>query len=98
MIPSVLDTFKMQCPYGIRADDVIRMVRISPHGAKDGLCIAAQLATVLGYVHSRSLAHVDLHHGLIMLTSMLPETLVSGRAALEIMLGKTKSRLPLPIR
>lgn len=78
MIPSILDRFNVQGPNGNHACLVTSPARMSLIEAKSeswiGLfqidvarALAAQLATVIRYMHSEGFVHGDLHRGNILL-------------------------------
>ena len=78
MIPSILDRFNIQGPNGNHACLVTSPARMSLSEAKNGSWIglfqidvaralAAQLATVIRYMHAEGLVHGDLHRGNILL-------------------------------
>ena len=78
MIPSILDRFTIQGPSGNHACLVTSPARMSLSEAKNGSWIslfqinvaralAAQLVTVIRYIHSRDFVHGDLHRGNILL-------------------------------
>lgn len=77
MIPSILDRFNINGPNGNHACLVTSPARMSLSEAKKGSWIgllqievarvlAAQLVTVIRYMHSRGFVHGDLHHGNIL--------------------------------
>ncbi|KAL3478156.1 kinase-like domain-containing protein [Aspergillus californicus] len=78
MIPSILDRFNIQGPNGTHACLVTSPARMSLSEAKNGSWIglfqinvaralAAQLVTVIQYIHSQGFVHGDLHGGNILL-------------------------------
>ncbi|OJJ45152.1 hypothetical protein ASPZODRAFT_134565 [Penicilliopsis zonata CBS 506.65] len=78
MIPSILDTFKIQGPNGTHACYVTRPARMSLSDSKDGSYIrlfklevaralAAQLAIAVEYIHSQGIVHGDLHYGNVLI-------------------------------